>query len=93
MEALCWVLFESGLAELILAQAYHCIRLARAANSAEAGMPPQQEVSELPSHHSQSLALIRFARLHGYTTHSTGGASGAAPSIPPPIPPGAFGSM
>ena len=93
MEALCWELFESGLAELILAQAFHSLRLARAAKCAETGSPPPQDISEPPSHNSQSLALIRFAHLHGYSTHSRGSAPGATPSIPPPLPPGAFGSM
>ena len=84
------MLFESDLAELILAQAFHCHRLAMAAQLAEAGAPPPHEATELSSHQSQSMALIRFARLHGYTAHSPGGASGTASH--PPLPPGAFGS-
>ena len=49
MEALCWILFEANLAELILAQAYHSHRLTMAAKLSEAGAPPSHEVTELSS--------------------------------------------
>ena len=101
MEALCWILFETNLAELILAQAYHSHRLTMAARLSEAGAPPPHEVTELSSVQSQTMALIRFARQHAYfitapdgRTTAQGSAmgyhashsSGGAPGVGPSAP-------
>ena len=66
MEAMCWILFEANLPELILAQAYHCYRRARAARLAEAGAPLSHSTAGHSTVQRQAMALIRFARQHDY---------------------------
>ena len=64
MEALCWLLFEADRPELILAQAYHCYRRARAAQLAEAGATDTFDESGQASAHMQ--ALIQYGQQLGY---------------------------
>ena len=64
MEALCWLLFEADRPELILAQAYHCHRRARAAQLAEAGASDTYDESGQASAHMQ--ALIQYGQQLGH---------------------------
>ena len=66
MEALCWILLEANLPELILAQAYHCYRRTRAAKLAEAGASVPHSAAGQSTVQRQAQALIQFARQHDY---------------------------